>query len=59
MPEGDMHAKAIEKAYATANRDPNTASYVELHATGTAVGDPIEANTAGKIFSKGRDPASF
>jgi 3-oxoacyl-(acyl-carrier-protein) synthase len=59
MPEGDQQAEAIKQAYANANRDPSSAFYVELHATGTAVGDPIEANAAGKIFSKGRDPSKI
>jgi acyl transferase domain-containing protein len=38
------------------NRNPADAFYVELHATGTLVGDPIEVNGAGRVFSKGRDP---
>ncbi|KAH7909125.1 putative nonribosomal peptide synthetase [Hygrophoropsis aurantiaca] len=54
MPEGDMQAETIRHAYATAKRDPAEAFYIELHATGTKVGDPIEANAAGKVFSKDR-----
>ncbi|KAH7918142.1 ketoacyl-synt-domain-containing protein, partial [Leucogyrophana mollusca] len=54
MPEGDMQAETIRDAYANAKRDPAEAFYVELHATGTKVGDPIETNAAGKVFSKGR-----
>ncbi|EIW85840.1 hypothetical protein CONPUDRAFT_80229 [Coniophora puteana RWD-64-598 SS2] len=54
MPEGAMQAETIKAAYKTAKRDPAEAFYVELHATGTKVGDPIEANGAGKVFSKGR-----
>ena len=55
MPEGDMQAETIKEAYRVAGRDPAEAFYVELHATGTKVGDPIETNAAGKVFSKGRD----
>ena len=55
MPEGDMQAKTIKEAFRVAGRDPAEAFYVELHATGTKVGDPIEINAAGKVFSKGRD----
>ncbi|KAF9228933.1 putative nonribosomal peptide synthetase [Gyrodon lividus] len=55
MPEGDMQAETIKEAYGAAKRDPAEAFYVELHATGTKVGDPIETNAAGKVFSKGRD----
>lgn len=54
MPEGDMQAETIKGAYAAAKRSPSEAFYVELHATGTKVGDPIEANAAGKIFSVNR-----
>ncbi|KIJ63457.1 polyketide synthetase [Hydnomerulius pinastri MD-312] len=55
MPEGDMQAETIKEAYRAAGRDPAEAFFVELHATGTKVGDPIETNAAGKVFSKGRD----
>ena len=56
MPEGEAQGMTIRGAYARANRNPADAFYVELHATGTLVGDPIEVNGAGKVFSKGRDP---
>ncbi|KAF9238195.1 putative nonribosomal peptide synthetase [Melanogaster broomeanus] len=54
MPEGAMQAETIKGAYALAKRDPSEAFYVELHATGTKVGDPIEANAAGQLFSVNR-----
>lgn len=57
MPEGARQAEAILRAYHVAERNPSEAFYVELHATGTYVGDPIEANAAGSIFSQGRDPS--
>ena len=56
MPEGEAQGMTIRAAYARANRNPADAFYVELHATGTLVGDPIEVNGAGKVFSRGRDP---
>ena len=55
MPKGDMQAETIRQAYAYANRKPSEAFFVELHATGTPVGDPIEANMAGRVFSEGRN----
>ncbi|KAI9458237.1 putative nonribosomal peptide synthetase, partial [Boletus coccyginus] len=55
MPEGDMQVETIKGAYRVAKRDPSEAFFVELHATGTKVGDPIETNAAGKVFSNGRD----
>ncbi|KAG6379792.1 thiolase-like protein [Boletus reticuloceps] len=55
MPKGDMQTETIKEAYRVAKRDPSEVFYVELHATRTKVGDPIETNAAGKVFSKGRD----
>ncbi|KIJ05443.1 hypothetical protein PAXINDRAFT_103786, partial [Paxillus involutus ATCC 200175] len=54
MPEGVMQAETIKGAYAIAKRDPSQAFFVELHATGTKVGDPIEANAAGQVFAVNR-----
>ena len=54
MPKGNMQAETIREAYSHANRKPSEAFFVELHATGTAVGDPIEANAAGQVFSEDR-----
>ena len=56
MPKGNMQAETIREAYSYANRKPSEAFFVELHATGTSVGDPIEANTVGQVFSEERDP---
>ncbi|KAI8820281.1 putative nonribosomal peptide synthetase [Fimicolochytrium jonesii] len=55
MPEGDMQAEVIRTAYRRAERDPAEAFFVELHATGTVVGDPIETNGAAKVFAPNRD----
>lgn len=49
----------IRAAYAHANHNPADAFYVELHATGTLVGDPIEVNGAGKVSSKDCDPKTL
>ena len=56
MPEGEAQGMTIRAAYARAQRNPADAFFAELHATGTLVGDPIEVNGAGRVFSKGRDP---
>ncbi|KAH9923014.1 putative nonribosomal peptide synthetase [Amylocystis lapponica] len=55
MPEAERQGETIKTAYRWADRDPAEAFFVELHATGTLVGDPIEVNGAGRIFSQGRD----
>ena len=54
MPKADMQAETIREAYKHANRKPSEAFFVELHATGTPVGDPIEANIVGQVFSEDR-----
>jgi acyl transferase domain-containing protein len=56
MPEAEAQGLTVSAAYARADRNPSDAFYVELHATGTLVGDPIEVNGAGRIFSRGRKP---
>ncbi|KAJ3168788.1 hypothetical protein HDU87_000913 [Geranomyces variabilis] len=50
MPEGKMQQQVMRAAYREANRSPADTLYVELHATGTLVGDPIESNAAGEVF---------
>jgi acyl transferase domain-containing protein len=55
MPEAEAQGLTISAAYARADRKPSEAFFVELHATGTLVGDPIEVNGAGRIFSKDRN----
>jgi len=55
-PEAGAQEMTVRAAYARANRNPADAFFVELHATGTLVGDPIEVNGAGKVFSEGRNP---
>jgi acyl transferase domain-containing protein len=47
----------LRAAYRRAATDPGEVGYVELHGTGTPVGDPIEAAALGAVFAAGRDPA--
>ncbi|ESK85112.1 polyketide synthase [Moniliophthora roreri MCA 2997] len=54
-PSPDAQTQAIKNAYADAGLVPSQADFVELHGTGTIVGDQIEANAAGACFSEGRD----
>lgn len=54
MPDGPQQKAATLAAYREANRQPFESSYVECHGTGTPVGDPIEANAVGEVFSPGR-----
>ncbi|PWN39310.1 hypothetical protein IE81DRAFT_369188 [Ceraceosorus guamensis] len=53
-PSAAHQKAAIERAYLQAGRDPAECDYAELHATGTAVGDPIEANAVGEMLGRNR-----
>jgi len=43
-------AETVTRALEVARVDPRTVSYVEAHATGTAVGDPIEVAALTQVF---------
>ncbi|KAJ7463693.1 hypothetical protein FB451DRAFT_1042909, partial [Mycena latifolia] len=51
VPNGVSQQRCIREAYERSGLDPRDADYVELHATGTSVGDPIEVNASGQIFA--------
>jgi acyl transferase domain-containing protein len=54
MPSSDRQREVIQAAYKNAGVKPSESLYVELHGTGTPVGDPIELKGAGLVFSEGR-----
>jgi acyl transferase domain-containing protein/acyl carrier protein len=49
-PRIDSQAKVIQTAYAVAEVDPDTVSYIEAHGTATALGDPIEIAALTQAF---------
>jgi natural product biosynthesis luciferase-like monooxygenase protein len=51
-------AEAIAQALAMARLEPRQISYVETHGTGTALGDPIEAEALIRAFGPGGGPGS-
>lgn len=51
-PSGVGQQECIRAAFKEAGRDPKDVDFVELHCTGTAVGDPIECNAAGPVFAR-------
>ncbi|MFY7067272.1 type I polyketide synthase [Nocardiopsis changdeensis] len=54
-PEGQ--AEVIRAALEDAGQRPDRVGHVELHGTGTPVGDPVEARALGEVFAPGRtDP---
>ncbi|MCL2366506.1 MAG: type I polyketide synthase [Oscillospiraceae bacterium] len=55
VPNGESQKLVIKKACAQAGIEPSEIQYVEMHGTGTPVGDPIEANALGETYALGRD----
>ncbi|MDH5397712.1 MAG: polyketide synthase, partial [Cyclobacteriaceae bacterium] len=49
----------LKSAYLDAGVDPHEVQYVEAHGTGTFVGDPIEANSIGKVIGKDRKDTCY
>lgn len=51
-PVGLAQEDAMSRAYKQAGRQPAEVDYIEMHATGTALGDPTEANWVGRGFKR-------
>lgn len=51
-PNGAAQEELITRVYQRYQIDPADISYVELHGTGTRLGDPIEANALVRAFKK-------
>ncbi|HEX6755493.1 MAG TPA: SDR family NAD(P)-dependent oxidoreductase [Mycobacteriales bacterium] len=49
-PSADGQAAVVRRALELAGVDPRSVTYVEAHATGTAVGDPIEVAALRRVF---------
>ena len=54
-PSADAQVKLIRECYARAGYDLKDTGYVEAHMTGTAAGDPIEAEAIARTFGKSRE----
>jgi acyl transferase domain-containing protein len=50
VPNPNAQAQLIEQVLLRSGVQPQTISYVELHGTGTALGDPIEVGSLAKAF---------
>ncbi|MEV0257476.1 SDR family NAD(P)-dependent oxidoreductase, partial [Streptomyces sp. NPDC050732] len=62
-PDADGQRDVLRRAYADAGISPDTVQYVELHGTGTPVGDPVEAAAVADVIARadadggtGREP---
>jgi acyl transferase domain-containing protein/surfactin synthase thioesterase subunit/acyl carrier protein len=53
-PNGPAQEAVLRRALAAANVAPADISYVELHGTGTSLGDPIEAEALGHVLAQDR-----
>jgi acyl transferase domain-containing protein/3-hydroxymyristoyl/3-hydroxydecanoyl-(acyl carrier protein) dehydratase len=51
VPSQDGQERAMRLAYAAAGVPPRTVSLVECHATGTPVGDTVEAGSMARVFA--------
>ncbi|WP_228470789.1 type I polyketide synthase [Streptomyces alkaliphilus] len=54
VPDAGAQCRVVEEACRAAGVTPAEVAYVELHGTGTAVGDPVEAAGLGAALGTGR-----
>ncbi|WP_405861122.1 SDR family NAD(P)-dependent oxidoreductase [Streptomyces sp. NBC_00090] len=54
VPDRDAQEAVLRAAHARAGTDAASVQYVELHGTGTPVGDPVEAAALGAALGAGR-----
>jgi acyl transferase domain-containing protein len=59
VPYGPAQETLIREALNNARVTPAQISYVELHGTGTPLGDPIEAIALGTVLATDRPPESY
>ena len=50
----DVQRMLMRDVYKDVGLDPSIVSYVEMHGTGTPVGDPMETNNVAEVFCPGR-----
>ncbi|MEN8655269.1 SDR family NAD(P)-dependent oxidoreductase [Streptomyces sp. 21So2-11] len=57
-PNGKAQERVIRDAWDNARIPLEQAQYVEIHGSGTLVGDPIEASALGTVFASSRTPGN-
>ncbi|MEU6625844.1 SDR family NAD(P)-dependent oxidoreductase [Streptomyces litmocidini] len=55
-PDGKAQERVIRDAWENSGIPLEQAQYVEIHGSGTRVGDPIEASALGAVFASSRTP---
>lgn len=58
VPNGKAQEALLKKVCYQAGVSPQQIQYMEAHGTGTAVGDPIEANALGSVLGVNRPPGN-
>ena len=54
VPNGPAQERVMKEALAQADASPSEVDYLEAHAIGSQLGDPIELNAAASVYGKGR-----
>ncbi|NYV72923.1 beta-ketoacyl synthase N-terminal-like domain-containing protein, partial [Streptomyces sp. UH6] len=54
QPSADAQEALLREVYAAAGVDPGEVAYVEMHGTGTPVGDPVECRAVGRALGAAR-----
>jgi acyl transferase domain-containing protein/NADPH:quinone reductase-like Zn-dependent oxidoreductase/SAM-dependent methyltransferase/acyl carrier protein len=57
VPNGLAQQQVIQQALQNSRLEPSQIDYIEAHGTGTALGDPIEANALGAVFARSHSAA--
>ncbi len=55
-PSASGQLRALKQAYTLAGIEPEQVSYIECHATGTPVGDPVEIQALESLYQESRQP---
>ena len=58
VPNGPAQERVMEEALTQAGASPSEVDYLEAHATGSQLGDPIELNAAASVYGRARDAES-
>ncbi len=56
VPNGTAQEQVLEDAISRAGIPPSEVDYLEVHATGSPLGDPIEVRAAAAVYGRGRAP---
>ena len=55
VPNGQAQERVMREALVQSGITPSEVDYLEAHATGSQLGDPIELNAAASVYGEGRE----